>query len=201
MINPERLTISERNSVQSDQTGLIISAVHTFGSHAEIVVGRPGLPNLDADLTVGGAVLFETPNGVFEVRVMTTSASQVTVLVTHISPRPGIAAGYIDQNPENTPFVREELDQIAASIKEIKMAMSARSDITPEQMRYLAEKLDEMQEASERLGRKDWIGYAIGTFTSIVVTAAFDPSAAKALLQTAGAALSWLFGSGLHLLT
>ena len=78
--------------------------------------------------------------------------------------------------------------------------MANRPDVKPEQFRHLEEKLKEMRSASERLGRKDWVNYAIGTLTSIVVTAAFDPSAAKALLQTAGTALGWLFGGGFRLL-
>ena len=78
--------------------------------------------------------------------------------------------------------------------------MSSRSDIKPEQLRYLFEKLDEMSDASERLGRKDWINFALGTVTSIIITAAFDPVAAKALLDAADAALFWVFGAGIKLL-
>ena len=196
----ERVSISERNSIHSDQTGLIISAVHTFIDAAELVVGRPGLRNLEVTLSLGGAALFETPEGVFEVRVLSTFSTRVEVLVTKISPRPGITAGYVDQDPENTPFLPEELDRIATSIKQIRTAMLTRSDIKSDQMQYLTERLEEMRHASERLGRKDWINYAVGTLTSIVITAAFDPTAAKALLQSASAALTWLFGGGLRLL-
>ncbi len=196
----EELTVFSRNSHRS-QTGLIVTLLDSTSQQVEIVVGRPGLPNLKATLGLGEVALFETPEGIYELRVLFTNSTKVDLLVTQISPRPGIAAGYIDQNAENTPFFPEELDLIAASLNEIESAMVDRSDVKPEQMRYLGQKLEEMREASERLGRKDWINYAIGTLTSIVVTAAFDPSAAKALLQTAGAVLSWVFGSGLRLLT
>ena len=196
----ERLTISDRTSLQSDQTGLIISAVNTSSLNAEIVVGRPGLHNLEATLALGGVALFETPEGIFDVRVLATSAYRVELLVTKISPRPGIAAGYVDQDPENIPFLPEERDRISASINEIRNSMLGRGDIKSEQMDYLSERLEEMRQASERLGRKDWINYAIGTLTSIVITAAFDRSAATALLHVAGDALMWLFGSGLRLL-
>jgi len=196
----ERLTIEERTSLQSEQTGLIISAVHTSSINSEIVVGRPGLHNLEATLALGGVALFETPEGIFEIRVLATSAYRVDLLVTKISPRPGIAAGFVDQDPENIPFLPEERARISASINEIQTAMLGRADIKSEQMDYLSERLEEMSQASERLGRKDWINYAIGTLTSIVITAAFDPPAAKALLHIAGDALTWVFGTGLRLL-
>jgi len=93
-----------------------------------------------------------------------------------------------------------ELAKIADSLHRIRLALSARSDITPEQVDLISRKLDEMRAASERLGRKDWMSYAVGTLTGIVITAAFDREVAKALFQAAGAALSWLFGAPLQLL-
>ena len=196
----ERLVIPEHDSAHSEQTGLIVSAVQTFSDRAEIVVGRPGLPNMEATLGLGGAVLFETPDGLFEVRVLSTSGVQVQVLVTQISPRPGIAAGYVDQAGDNAPFLPEELERIATSIDQIRSAMRTRADLSSEQLRYLSDRLEEMRQASERLGRKDWVNLAVGTLTSIVVSAAFDPAAARTLLQAAGTALSWVFGGGLKLL-
>ena len=196
----EQLTIKERSTVISETTGLIISALRTTSYVADIVVGQPGLNNLSVTLNLGGAALFETLEGVFELRALSISSVDVLLLVTRISPRPGVAGGLVDQNPENTPFLPEELERIAQSIDQIKTSISNRSDVTAEQLRYLSEKLDEMQEASERLGRKDWINYALGTLTSVVITAAFDPAAAKALLRAAGLALSWVFGGGIKLL-
>ena len=196
----EKLTIPYRQTVASEKTGLLISALSTDISRAEIVIGRPGLQNLQAKLTLGDAVLFETTEGLFEIRALEHQNASVHLLVTQVSPRPGIAAGLVDQNPENTQFLPEERDRIARSIEEIKVSMSNRSDIKPEQLRYLCEKLDEMSDASERLGRKDWINFALGTVTSVIISAAFNPAAAKALVDAADAALFWVFGSGIKLL-
>jgi hypothetical protein len=196
----ERLTVPYRATAQSEKTGLLISALNTDTSGAEIVIGRPGLKNLRVKLILGDAVLFETPEGLFEIRVLANSAASVALLVTQISPRPGIAAGLVDQNPENTPFLPQERDRIARSVEEIKVSMSSRPDIQPEQLRYLFEKLDEMSDASERLGRKDWINFALGSVTSVIISAAFDPVAAKALLDATDAALFWVFGAGIKLL-
>lgn len=196
----EEVVIRYRNTVRSAKTGLIVTFPGTSAGDATLIIGRVGLRNLELTLPLGGVSLYETPEGTFEIRVLFVNSSQVNLLITRLSPQPGIAAGYIDQNPENTPFSQEELDRIASSLDDIRDAMADRLDLKPGQLRYLDVKLDEMREASGRLGRKDWINYAVGTLTSVVITAAFDPSAAKALLQTAGAALSWLFGSGLKLL-
>ncbi len=196
----EEVVIAFRRTERLPESGLIISFRGISASAAELVIGRTGVRNFQVELSLGDAVLYETPDGIFEIRLLYHSTAQVELLVTRISPRAGIAAGYIDQNPENIPFSRTEIEQITASLDDIGATMANRSDIKPEQLKYLEEKLDEMLEASERLGRKDWVNYAIGTLTSIVVTAAFDPAAAKALLQTAGAALGWIFGGGFKLL-
>src|SRR2546423_1282125 len=75
-----------------------------------------------------------------------------------------------------------------------------RNDVTPEQVEFISKKLGEMQAASERLGRKDWMNLAIGTLTSVIVSAALDRGVAKALLQSASTALSWLLGGPIQLL-
>jgi hypothetical protein len=94
----------------------------------------------------------------------------------------------------------DELSRIAADLEQVRLAISGRSDVTPEQLEYISRKLDEMRSASERLGRKDWMNLAVGTLTSVIVTTALDPTVARALIAAAGTALSWLFGGSLKLL-
>jgi hypothetical protein len=196
----EVLAIQVRESKQADLGGIIVSARQTSSERADLVIGCPGLPNLQDTLSVGGAVLFETPDGLFEIRVLKTLSQEVEVLISHVSPRPGVTAGFVDQDQENVPFTREEAAQIATSLDRIKRAMSERADVTAEQFAFLTRKLADIHAASERLGRKDWINYALGTLTSVVVSAAFEPSARQVLFQTAQAALSWIFASGIKLL-
>ncbi len=57
-----------------------------------------------------------------------------------------------------------------------------------------------MAAAADRFGRKDWINWALGTLTSIAMTAALDQAAAKVLFQAVGTALSWIVGSPIKLL-
>jgi hypothetical protein len=68
-------------------------------------------------------------------------------------------------------------------------------------MEFLGRKLDDLAAAATRMGRKDWINLAVGMLTNTIVGAALNPDAAKLLFQAAGAALSWLWGSTLHLLS
>ena len=106
----------------------------------------------------------------------------------------------MDQDPNNSPFSAAELLKIRDSLQLIRVAMSERPDVTPEQLDLISRKLDEMQASSERLGRKDWMNLAVGTLTGIVVNAALGPDIGKILFQAAGAALSWLIGNTLRLL-
>jgi hypothetical protein len=198
----ETIVVPEHDSILAEFGDLIVSVDQiTFQDRtAEVVVGRPGLPNLKKVLGIGSAVLFETPSGLFEIRVLSVSFQAVKILLTEVSPHPGIAGGFVDQGADNLPFTPPELIRIAVSIRQIRQVMSERSDIKPEQLDLISRKLDEMQHASERLGRKDWMNYAIGTLTSIIVTAAFAPDVAKALLKAAGTALSWVYSGGILLL-
>jgi hypothetical protein len=196
----ETLVVRENNSAQSELGGIIVSAVETNNGRAKLVVGRPGSPNLESTLSTGGAALFETPEGLFEVRVMSTTAVQVTVLLTQVSPRPGFAGGFVEQDSDNAPFTSAELVRIATSFQQIQRILSERSDVSPEQLDFVSRKLDDVQRVAEKLGRKDWINLVLGTLSSIVVSAAFSDPVRSALFQTAGAALSWLISGSVKLL-
>jgi hypothetical protein len=199
-LDQETIEVRERSSSQAQKSGIIVTAAETSSYQAKLVVGRPGFPNVVKALEPGGALLYETPDGLFEIRVMATYGTQVTVLLSHISPRQGIKAGFVDQDSENSPFTSIELTKIKASITEIERSIRARSDVSPEKVDFIARKLDYMQQASERMGRKDWINLALGTLSSAVAAAALPPDAARALFMAADAALSWLFGGGMTLL-
>lgn len=150
----ERFSVRERNSTQAELGGIIVSVVQTLGDRATIVVGHPGLPNIERMLHVGGALLFETSDGLFEVRVMSISGSEVAMLLTYVSPQPGIAGGFVDQDQSNSPFTPSELVEIAKSLQHIRLIMSERSDVAPEKLDFISRKLDEMQAASERFGKR-----------------------------------------------
>lgn len=199
-MNQEELCISKLTSARAQRSPLIVTAVQTYSNHAIVVIGRPGLPNINGDLHIGRALILETPEGLFEVRVMATTISSVRVLVTELVGRPGMIGGFIDQDTSNTRFTPEERKRIAQSIQQIRIEISTHSDIASEKLDYISRKLTEIEAASDRLGRKDWINLTLGTLTSIVVSIGLEPSTAKVLFSVAGKALSWLFDSGLKIL-
>lgn len=190
----ETLTIQYLNSAQSELGNLIMTARSISLSSANIVIGRPGMSNLERELTIGDAVLIETPDeGVLEVRLLTTIfASRAEVLISQVSSHASVYIGLTNIDPSNLPFTAAELRRIASSIDSIKQDVQS-LNCGPEQLDLILRKLDEMREASQRLGRKDWINFAIGTLMNVIAAATLDRDTAKTLLGMVSKGLSWVF--------
>jgi hypothetical protein len=199
-MNHEELIIGKRASKRAKQSQLIVTAVAIYPNHAELVVGRPGLLNINGDIRLGEALILETPEGLFEVRVMEMTAVLVKVLVTDLVGRPGLIGGFIDQDISNSYFTAEERERITLSIQEIREKISTDASIASEKLDFISRKLSYIESASERLGRKDWINLTLGTLTSIVVSIGLDPSSARALFSVAEKTLFWVFNSGIKIL-
>lgn len=195
------ISVWDKNSMQLEVGQLIISVKHVGVSDAKVVVGRPGFPNVQDVLSVGDALLFETHEGLFEVRIMTmTSFKYVDFLITQISPKPGILGGLVDKDPNNTVFTDDEIKKITSSIEEIKVSISKMSDITSEQFHFISRKFDEINDASKRLGRKDWMNLVVGILTNTIISLALNQNTAKTMFQVANTALSWVLGGMIKLL-
>jgi len=76
---------------------------------------------------------------------------------------------------DNAPFTGDEQRRIAETLARTEADITRSTRLSSEQTRILHEKLDEMRAAAERLGRKDWQMFALGTLASIVISAAFAP--------------------------
>jgi hypothetical protein len=200
-LEQEMIVVPQRGSTLSKVGHLVVSARKTSSAEADLVVGRPGMPNVTKSVSVGDAILFETPDaGVLEVRVMWTEQMRVKVLVTQVTPHPGIAAGFVeDEDVDNTRFTAEELRRVEASLDEILESMSIQPGIRPEQIQLLSRKLDALKAASSRYGRKDWLNLFVAVLTNLMVAAAFSPEASSALFKAAKTALAWLIGGLLQL--
>jgi len=194
--------VFESNSCVSELGNLIISLKELSIKNAKITVGYPGLPNIRSLLKTGDAVLYETPdNGVFEIRLISIYAAYIKILVSHVFPKPGLTAGFVDNDPNNKPFSDEEKSRITASITIIKNKLTkTKSNITVEQLDLVLRKLDEISAATDRFNRKDWINWAIGTLTSLTVTAALSIEARRILFTSIDIALSWLFRNAIKLI-
>jgi len=92
----------------------------------------------------------------------------------------------------NSPFDQQEKEQIVRSLREIKDFLVNTQELSEGQRVLTSTRLADLEEAANRLGRKDWILIAIGTLMNIVVAAGFNPGQAQALIHFASNSLRWL---------
>ncbi|HEV2175394.1 MAG TPA: hypothetical protein VGR71_17595 [Nitrospira sp.] len=94
----------------------------------------------------------------------------------------------------NTPFTSDERRQIVAELETIKEQVKEQFDLTSEQAAHIDEWKDEVADASERVGRKDWRLLVYGTIVNLVVTDALPPEVARHILSMFIHLIVQLFG-------
>ena len=199
----ERTEIKAGESHIFELGGIIVSVLNkalASQKSTELVVGKPGMPNFQVTLGIGGAALYETPLGMFEVRLLSSTFWLAKIILTEIAPRPGLSAGYIDQDVENAPFTGDERQRLAKCLEDARREIAEHAELNAQQLDLVTRKLIEMSAAADRFGRKDWINWALGTLTSLAITAGLEHAAAKVIFQAVGTALSWIVGSTIKLL-
>lgn len=190
------IDVYEETSGRPEFSSLVVSVRQIFSDHCIAVIGYPGLPNVVQDMKNGDAVLYQTTeDGTLEIRVMAIRPNQTEFLVTQVSPRPGFGAALLEEDPNNSLFNETELARIAESVLALKDELLRSSDFAPEQLGLINRKLDEIQAASQRLGRKDWINYVAGTVTAVCISAAFSPDMTRSLFRLLNSAFTWLFAN------
>lgn len=98
------------------------------------------------------------------------------------------------RNTTNSLFSNTEREHLSRSLNEIRAYIKTTHLVPDDRITYVEERLQYLEEAAGRMGRKDWINLAYGALINIIVGAALAPSAAKDLLRLAGSALAWLLG-------
>ena len=93
---------------------------------------------------------------------------------------------------ENTPFSADEIQRISIVIAEIRTYVLQTSNPTDSQLQFINARLAYLEEASKRLGRKDWLTLAVGIITNIVVGVALAPEAAREIFRMTGRLLGWI---------
>jgi hypothetical protein len=96
------------------------------------------------------------------------------------------------EQDSNALFTVEERGRIHLAIGEIRVQLVSVVGTNAEQLAYIDARLQHLEEASERLGRKDWINMAVGIITNIVIGVSLAPEAARDLFQKAGTLLAWV---------
>lgn len=96
----------------------------------------------------------------------------------------------------NTPFTQAEQEQIVAQLQEIKNRIREQFELTAEQFEHIDARLDEAEEASKRIGRKDWFLLFGGTILNLIVTDTVTPSVAGHIYTMVIQGIVHLFGGG-----
>jgi len=68
---------------------------------------------------------------------------------------------------DNEPFSAQEQLRISTAVKELRSYIQATTTLTQSQLEFVSNRLNHLEEAASRLGRKDWITLAIGALTNV----------------------------------
>jgi hypothetical protein len=107
-----------------------------------------------------------------------------------------ILPGALYEDIENTPFSSDEQADIAAQLRQIKELVRNTYSLSEEQMRSVEAKLDNIEAAAGRIGRKDWLLLLYGSMFSVIVTELLPPGAVQSILEMALHGLAHLFDVG-----
>lgn len=97
---------------------------------------------------------------------------------------------------DNTPFTAEEQAAIAARIEEVKAEVREQYELPAEQLAGVDQNLDDLKEASERVGKKDWRVMLYGAAFGMIVNDAVPPHVVQGIITTVITGLGHLFGLG-----
>lgn len=102
----------------------------------------------------------------------------------------------VNGSNDNRAFTAAEQAEIASQIRAIKELLSRNSELTAEQLSRIDARLDEVEEASHRLGRKDWIMLFGGGVFALILADAIPPDVAYGIFTGVMHGLTHLFISG-----
>ena len=107
-----------------------------------------------------------------------------------------LITGIQQTDSDNTLFSEDEQRQISAQLQKIKEQIKEQFELTNEQKEQIDARLDEAEEASKRIGRKDWRLLFGGTILNLIVTDTITPGVAGHIFNVAINGLAHLFGAG-----
>jgi hypothetical protein len=104
--------------------------------------------------------------------------------------------GQPDANVENTPFSEAEQADISSQMALIKDYIKSAHELTSEQIAHVEQRLDEAEQAGQRLGRKDWLMAFNGSVFSLLLADLITPKSGQHVILMAIHGLGHLFGFG-----
>jgi hypothetical protein len=96
----------------------------------------------------------------------------------------------------NLPFDEREQAQIAARVHAIKQHVRVTYELSSDQLSGIDRKLDEIKEASERVGRKDWLMMLQGAAFGLIVQDSVPPHIVQNIVTMALQGLAHFIGIG-----
>ena len=102
-------------------------------------------------------------------------------------------------NSENLPFSKEEQIKVGQALDEIKKYLLMIQQLNLDQQKKVQRQLDYLRDASERLGRKDWLNILISTILSTAVTIGLTPDSTRDWFRFAGQIVRQLLGTVISL--
>lgn len=197
----DSITIREHQTLEAKSVPLLIAArnVNAASGSAEIAVGARGHANVLDTLCAGDFIAFNLPEGLFEVRLIAVryssypyACADLEIARLRVLQSISLGASSASATIDNVPFSPQERQSIAESIGRVADKIGADESVSVQQAEALRLELDNLVQAANRVGRKDWILLAMGTLTNIAVTLALSPSAARLLFRLMNDALAWL---------
>jgi hypothetical protein len=92
----------------------------------------------------------------------------------------------------NSAFGQNEKERISRSLNEIRGFLENTQKLSEGQLAIVSSRLAHLEDAANRVGRKDWLAIAYGTLVNIAVTAALTTEQAQAFIHFAASSLSWM---------
>jgi hypothetical protein len=101
-----------------------------------------------------------------------------------------------DQTGENTPFTPAERADIINQLRAIHDSVRRNYRLSAEQLAAIDKRLQEAEEASKRLGRKDWQSLFYGIVFGLIVNDAVPPDVAQHIFTGVINGIAHLLGGG-----
>jgi hypothetical protein len=111
-----------------------------------------------------------------------------------------LLGGAFDKATKNTPFTREEQNDIEQRLREVEGHVRRTYSLPEPKMKILNAKIDYLVDAAGHLGRIDWRNAFVGAIVSYILTAGLPPESAHSIFvtfMTLLRAIGYFFGHGL----
>jgi hypothetical protein len=100
------------------------------------------------------------------------------------------------QAEENTPFTPAERAEIAKQLRATRRSVQKNYGLSAEQLSAIDRRLEEAEEASKRLGRKDWKLLFYGAVFGLILNDAVPPDVAQHIFTGVVHGITHLLGGG-----